>query len=97
MCLVRRFLALCVFESPPPTFCCTCVTRPRHLRDCAVVHAEVQRPATAADRTVPPGHMMPEMTRGFSQCVRHFAACWAVSHDAVIWAFKVVGLGFYPD
>ena len=41
--------------------------------------------------------MMPEMTRGFSQCVRHFAACWAVSHDAVIWAFKVVGLGFYPD
>ncbi len=29
--------------------------------------------------------------------VPHTAACWAASHDAVIWAFKVVGLGFYPD
>lgn len=28
---------------------------------------------------------------------RVFTACWAPSHDAVIWAFKVVGLGFYPD
>ena len=32
-----------------------------------------------------------------AEAVRHFAACWAASHDAVIWAFEVVGLGFYPD
>jgi len=29
--------------------------------------------------------------------LRHTAACWAASHDTVIWAFQVVALGFYPD